>query len=150
MLTSRIRSFAVTVTMTTVGYGDKAPVTRAGRTIALIWMFASVLTISSFTAAVASALTVDRLGARVRSSTDLALIRVADAVVYDAPVLRAGVLATNDGTLTVLPDVMADENYAFAFPPGSAQFHALDLALLAEIESDEWHALLERFLGVVR
>lgn len=51
------------VTMTTVGYGDKAPVTPGGRLIGLIWMFASILIISSLTAGIATALTVERLGA---------------------------------------------------------------------------------------
>lgn len=45
------------VTMTTVGYGDKAPVTLGGRVVALVWMFASVILISTFTAGIASSLT---------------------------------------------------------------------------------------------
>ena len=36
------------VTMTTVGYGDKAPVSAAGRVIGLVWMFVSIITISGF------------------------------------------------------------------------------------------------------
>jgi ABC-type amino acid transport substrate-binding protein len=49
------------VTMTTVGYGDKAPATFLGRILGLIWMFASIIIISGFTAAIATSLTVGQL-----------------------------------------------------------------------------------------
>lgn len=65
------------VSMTTVGYGDKAPTTVPGRLVALVWMFASVIIISSFTAAIASSLTVDQLGTSIRGPEDLAGKRVA-------------------------------------------------------------------------
>ena len=65
------------VTMTTVGYGDKAPVTFAGRLIGLIWMFAGVILISSFTAAIATSLTVHSLGSKVDGEEDLPTVRVA-------------------------------------------------------------------------
>jgi len=57
------------VTMTTVGYGDKSPISLPGRIIALIWMFASILLISTFTGAIASALTVTTLTPGSRAST---------------------------------------------------------------------------------
>jgi ABC-type amino acid transport substrate-binding protein len=38
-----------TVTFTTVGYGDKVPVTLAGRVVAIVWMLASVVLVSAFT-----------------------------------------------------------------------------------------------------
>lgn len=63
------------VTMTTVGYGDKAPITFAGRLLATIWMFASIITISGFTAAIASSITVHQLGSLVNSVNDLARVR---------------------------------------------------------------------------
>ncbi len=65
------------VTMTTVGYGDKAPRSFGGRLVALIWMFASILLISSFTAAIASALTVSQLDTGVDGPEDLPGLRVA-------------------------------------------------------------------------
>lgn len=49
------------VTMTTVGYGDKCPVSRGGKIIALVWMFSGLLFISGLTASVASSLTVKHL-----------------------------------------------------------------------------------------
>lgn len=64
------------VTMTTVGYGDKAPITPAGRFVALIWMFVSVITVSGFTAAIASSFTVDQLSSRVQGPSDLPKVRV--------------------------------------------------------------------------
>ncbi len=59
------------VTMTTVGYGDKAPQSIGGRLMGLIWMFAGLIFISSFTAAITTALTVDELSNKINSPKDL-------------------------------------------------------------------------------
>ncbi|MFQ6537155.1 MULTISPECIES: transporter substrate-binding domain-containing protein [Aphanothece] len=48
--------FAI-VTLTTVGYGDRSPVTRTGRVIAGVWMMITLLAVSSITAGLASAFT---------------------------------------------------------------------------------------------
>ncbi|MBT8288235.1 MAG: transporter substrate-binding domain-containing protein [Bacteroidia bacterium] len=61
------------VTMTTVGYGDKAPKTKAGRIIAMIWMFTAIVLISGFTATIASTLTVRALGSDIETIQDLKL-----------------------------------------------------------------------------
>ncbi|MGH1344724.1 MAG: transporter substrate-binding domain-containing protein [Nannocystales bacterium] len=66
-----------TVTMTTVGYGDKTPRTMAGRVVAQAWMLCSVVIVSVFTATVASNLTVEQLSSRVRSASDLRNVKVA-------------------------------------------------------------------------
>jgi ABC-type amino acid transport substrate-binding protein len=65
------------VTMTTVGYGDKAPVTLPGRIIAMVWMFAAIILISGFTAAIATSLTVNQLESSVTGPEDLPGVRVA-------------------------------------------------------------------------
>ena len=63
------------VTMTTVGYGDKAPITPAGRAVALVWMFASLIIVSTITASLTTALTLDALSSTVEAEGDLARVR---------------------------------------------------------------------------
>ena len=65
------------VTMTTVGYGDKSPVTLTGRVLGIAWMFAAIIIISFFTATVTSTLTVDRLESAIKGPEDLPHVRVA-------------------------------------------------------------------------
>ena len=70
------------VTMTTVGYGDLAPRSPAGRLVAIAWMFVSLFLVSWFTASMASILTAERLdagpgGLVVRGADDLRRLRVA-------------------------------------------------------------------------
>lgn len=65
------------VTMTTVGYGDKAPLTPLGRALAIVWMFAALISISSFTAAITTTLTVGELEGKVRAQQDLPHARIA-------------------------------------------------------------------------
>jgi ABC-type amino acid transport substrate-binding protein len=169
--------------MTTVGYGDKAPKTLPGRLIAIIWMFASIIIISSVTAAIATALTVGELeqsitgiddlyGARVltlpqstsEAFLDNRLIRhrtvatlsealeaiergEADALVYDAPVLRYMVAQRHPATLRVLPQVLQRQDYGIALSSASPLREQINRELLKVIRSQDWQQLLERFLG---
>lgn len=59
------------VTMTTVGYGDKAPRTPAGKIVALVWMFTALLIISTITGMIASSLTAGKLEGQVSGPADL-------------------------------------------------------------------------------
>lgn len=65
------------VTMTTVGYGDKSPQSFGGRVIGLIWMFMAVIILSSLTAGIASALTVQSINDDISSINDLSRFKVA-------------------------------------------------------------------------
>jgi polar amino acid transport system substrate-binding protein len=70
------------VTMTTVGYGDLAPRSPAGRLVAITWMFVSLFLVSWFTASMASTLTAERLDASpgsfvVRGVDDLRRLHIA-------------------------------------------------------------------------
>ena len=62
------------VTMTTVGYGDKAPKSNLGKAVAIIWMFTAVIIISSFTAGIASTLTITGLQTDIQSAEDIRLV----------------------------------------------------------------------------
>lgn len=64
------------VTMTTVGYGDKAPKTGLGRVISIVWMFIAVIIISSFTGSISAALTFDRLQFSINNFDDLRNVQV--------------------------------------------------------------------------
>ena len=71
------------VTLTTVGYGDKAPLTRAGRLVGIVWMFVAIILIALFTAQVTSSLTVTSLTGRVRGPADLVHVKV--GAIQDSP-----------------------------------------------------------------
>lgn len=88
------------VTMTTVGYGDKAPKTNAGKAIAIIWMFTAVIIISSFTATIASTLTVNSLEANIKGLEDLKTVE------------RIGIVGASDGADFLLQnDINPYETY---------------------------------------
>lgn len=59
------------VTATTVGYGDKVPVRRSGRLMAIIWMFAGVFLIAYVTAVFSSTITLNQLNSAINGPDDL-------------------------------------------------------------------------------
>lgn len=98
------------VTMATVGYGDKAPVTLAGRVLGLIWMFTAILLVASFTASITAALTVGALDGRVQGADDLPQVRVATIASSTSAewLAQRGVRATESSTLDPLLRELAD------------------------------------------
>lgn len=65
------------VTITTVGYGDKAPMGVSGRVFALFWMIFGYFMFAYFTAAVTSTVTVQELRGDIQGPNDLFDKRVA-------------------------------------------------------------------------
>ncbi len=59
------------VTITTVGYGDKTPKSLVGRLCALVWMFAGIFIISYFTATISSQNTIASLQHNFNTPHDL-------------------------------------------------------------------------------
>lgn len=61
-----------TVTLFTIGYGDKVPHKVVSRIVTMLWMFVGVLMVAIITATVTSSVTVDRLESGISSVSDLA------------------------------------------------------------------------------
>ena len=123
------------VTMTTVGYGDKAPLTPGGRVVAVIWMFASIILISAFTASISASLTAEKLVGKVRGLNDLPHVRVgtvADSVVVDSLADR-GVAAS---TFTTSQDGLQ------AIVNGSIDAFVFDETVLKTISTNDFPGLV--------
>ena len=80
------------VTLTTVGYGDRSPVSKAGQLIASVWMVISLVSVSSITAGLASAFTVSlsELAAQERFTSPADLRGAKIAVVSDTSSVDLG------------------------------------------------------------
>ena len=63
------------VTATTVGYGDKVPVRRSGRLMAIIWMFAGVFLIAYADGCFSSTITLNQLNSAINGPDDLHVSR---------------------------------------------------------------------------
>lgn len=61
-----------TVTLFTIGYGDKVPHKVVSRLVTMVWMFIGVLMVATITAQVTSSLTVERLDSKIAGVSDLA------------------------------------------------------------------------------
>jgi ABC-type amino acid transport substrate-binding protein len=64
------------VTMTTVGYGDKTPLSATGRIITFFWMLVGVLLIALFTGTVASSITMEQIQHGIVHVDDLSHFQV--------------------------------------------------------------------------
>ena len=90
--------------VTTVGYGDKAPKTLGGRIVALFWMFVSLVILSSFTATIASTLTLSKLGSSLDDVFDLRRVQTGTVegstsagFLFDRDISAVGFTSTHDG-----------------------------------------------------
>ncbi len=99
------------VTMTTVGYGDKAPVSLAGRMIGLFWMFASLIIIAGFTAVIASSITLAEMTEAVGGRDDLARTHVGtvSATTGSDWLEREGIHASRFATIDDALDALDNE-----------------------------------------
>lgn len=70
-----------------------------------------------------------------------------DAVVFDRPTLRYVVLREFDDQIVVLPNQFSRQNYAIAFPPGSALREPVNRKLLEVTSRQSWDDVLRRYLG---
>lgn len=132
------------VTMTTVGYGDRAPKTLGGRAVSLVWMFASLVVLGSFLASLASTLAVDQLSGLVHKREDLASVRVgtvagtASAELAAREELSGSAFPTLDAAIAALEAHQVDAVVhdrpllAYSLRSGHPRLRLLDLELTSD------------------
>ena len=82
------------VTVTTVGYGDKVPLGKVGRILALFWMMAGLFLVANLTAGVTAQLTVMALQDNNKRLEDMAkstVATIADAAVAEDFLIERGI-----------------------------------------------------------
>ena len=99
------------VTLATVGYGDRVPVTKTGKFIGAAWMAFGFVLMTVSAGVVTSLLTVDRLQPMVRGPADLlrAKVGVVAGSVGEEYVQRAGVPGERFDTYEQAVDALANE-----------------------------------------
>ena len=70
-----------------------------------------------------------------------------DAFVYDAPLLRYLVRKGDAKDLRLLPGTFGRQDYGIALKQGSEMRESIDIALLRQIRSSEWHEGIAQTLG---
>ena len=117
------------VTLTTVGYGDKAPITRIGRGLTEIWMVTSLIAVSSLTASLASAFTLFLSGDTNDSITDPAQLSGQRAAVLEG---TSGAELARQRNMRIVPaktltaaidHVLMDRAEAVIFDRPAIRFH---------------------------
>ncbi len=106
------------VTMTTVGYGDKIPTTTVGRLLAVIWMFTSIIVISSLTGSIAASLTVQSSHHSISTINDLKNVRTTTIAGSNSEkvLLSRGInYITKDTIENVLYDIIDSKTDAFLY-----------------------------------
>ncbi|MBL8911769.1 MAG: transporter substrate-binding domain-containing protein [Archangium sp.] len=148
------------VTMTTVGYGDKAPVTTRGRFVTGVWMLISMMFASSLTAGIATTLTLSQMGqvgierptelrgrrvSTVSGSTSVEFARRYGASVFPQATLSEAVQRMEKGeTDAVIFDRPMLQNYLREHPETHAQLSEAEwephgYAFAVAIDSDLLH-----------
>lgn len=163
------------VTLTTIGYGDKAPVTLAGRAVAMLWMLIGLAVSASLTAAIVALVDIGgakipedlaghRVGA-VEGSTTYRFLANQGLSPSSYPDLSAALDALNEGdldrvaapapvlreavrglTLSVGATDRDPIHIGMALPPDSDLLEALNASLLALTSSEAGWNLRGRYL----
>jgi polar amino acid transport system substrate-binding protein len=123
------------VTMTTVGYGDKAPKSFGGRLIAMASMFTAIIMFSTFTAAITSSLTVGRLSSSINGPDDLYGLRVFS-------VLSSTSAAFLDERKIIFTPASTLNDCLAALAAGRADAVVYDVPLLRYYINEEWQGTL--------
>ena len=127
------------VTMTTVGYGDKAPKSNQGKAIAIIWMFTAVIIISSFTAGIASTLTISGLQTDIKNAEDIRLAEKISVVgaTYEESYLLQENIAINQtfaSPILALRALAKKENDVLLFDKTILQYYINRLSLEEKVK----------------
>lgn len=116
------------VTVSTVGYGDRVPLTGRGKLLAALWMATGFVMLTIMAAVVTSVLTVERLRPVVRGPQDLAQARVGvvRGSVGEDYVRAAEVAATAYGSVeSAIADLEASRIDAVVAETATLQYLAL-------------------------
>jgi polar amino acid transport system substrate-binding protein len=98
--------------VTVIGYDDVVPKTRAGRVMALVWMFAGIFLIANLTASLSAGATVRELRSNINDLSDLRSQRVAtvDGTTSSAYLLNAGIGYTGVETIEEAYELLRNED----------------------------------------